>query len=108
MARAERAKGKIGELEVVRLLRASGWPLAERTSNGRLQGSADIANGPEACLMEVRRRERLNVPAALAEVAEKAGAHDVPVVVHRRSNERWIASLPFDELLALLYLRERG
>lgn len=108
MGRPSRTKGKTGELEVTHLLHVHGWPNAERTSNGRLQGSCDIAYGPAACVMEIRRQERLNVPAAMREVLDKTPATQTPVLVHRPSRCDWMATLPLDELLALLALKERA
>jgi Holliday junction resolvase len=108
MGRASRTKGKLGELEVVRLLRAHGWPNARRTSDGRRQGSCDIAEGPEACVIEIRRREAVNVPKGMREVSERTSFTELPVLVHRPSRSPWLATLPLEELLDLLALRERG
>ena len=101
-----RAKGKRGELELVRILRTHGWPRAERTSDGRSQeGRCDIRNGPEGVALECKLVERLNVPEALRRLERDAGG-DVPVLVHRSSRQPWLATLPLDELLPLLRLRE--
>jgi len=108
MGRASREKGRKGELEVVRLLHTYGWPDAERTSNGRAQGSCDIAHGPSACVMEVRRQEAVNVPKGMREVTARCAAHEVPILAHRPSRSPWLATVELDVLLALLALRERG
>ena len=104
--RAARRKGKAGELEALKLLRVF-WPDAERREDGQDQDGGDVANGPEATYMEIRRRERLGVPAAMREVETKAGDR-LPVLVHRPSRCPWMATLPFEELLPLLALREKG
>ena len=102
-----RAKGAVAEREVAAIFREYGWKHAERTSNGREQsGRGDIANGPEGCHFEVKRHEKLNVPAAFRQIEADAGAHDLPVLVHRPSRQQWMATVPLDELLALLRLRE--
>jgi hypothetical protein len=109
MGRSSRTKGKAGELEVVHLLRAHGWPNAHRTSDGRRQGQCDITDGPQACVMEVRRREAVNVPQGMREVTERSSLFaELPVLVHRPSRSPWLATLPFEDLLDLLALRERG
>lgn len=60
--RAERAKGARGELEVVGLVQAAGWPMARRTHDGREQAlRGDIANGPAGVHLEVKRTERASV-----------------------------------------------
>jgi len=107
MSASQRLKGKRGELEVVHLLRDAGWPEARRTSDGREQRQrGDIANGPVGVHFECKFVERLNVPKALAQVEADANPWDIPVLVHRPSRHEWKATLPLDELLALLKLRE--
>jgi hypothetical protein len=104
--RAERAKGARGELEVVARIREAGWPDARRTHDGRRQaGRGDVAGGPEATHIEIKRQERLNVPAALAQVRADADPLDLPVLVHRPSRAEWMATLPLADLLELLALR---
>ena len=107
MSASQRRKGKTGELEVVRVLKDAGWPRAERTSNGRAQHArGDVANGPAGCHIEVKRQERLNVPAAFRQIESDANPLDIPVLVHRPSGQDWMATIPLDELLPLLKLRE--
>jgi hypothetical protein len=102
----ERAKGAAAEREVIALMRDR-WPSARRTSDGREQHArGDVANGPPGIHIEIKRQERLNVPAALQQAARDANRFDVPVVIHRPSRCGWMATLPLDEVLALLALRE--
>jgi hypothetical protein len=109
MSKSARRKGKDGELEAIGIFRAHGWPTAERTSNGREQkGKNDIANGPAGCAIEVKRQEALSVPKALDQLARDSDPLDVPILVHRPSRHAWMATLPLEDLLPLLALRERG
>jgi hypothetical protein len=104
----ERRKGKQGELEVVRLLHEHGWPDAKRSSDGRVQlQRGDIADGPRAVHLEVRRRETLALWAWLAQVEREARDGDTPVVAFRRSRSRWYAALELEALLDLLRELER-
>ena len=104
-----RAKGKRRELEVVHILHRHGWGFAERTSNGRDQGGrGDIAHGPAGCHIEVKGEERLSVPKALDQAIRDADRLDIPIVIHRPSRHVWMATLPLEDLLPLLWLRERG
>lgn len=105
--RASRNKGKSAELEVVRLLRNHGWPYAHRSSRGTAQ-KGDIEKGPAGAVMEVRRRESLSVPAAMREVMGRCEPHELPLLVHRRSNQPWLVTMELEELLPLLALRERA
>lgn len=106
MSRASRTKGQRGELEVIEILRAHGWDRAHRNHQSGGQGGGDIARGPEGCHFEIKRQERLNLPAWLRQAHDEAGPHDLPVVVFRQSRGQWWACLEFEELLALLKLRE--
>jgi hypothetical protein len=107
MGRAQRDKGARGEREIVQILRDAGWKDARRSSDGRVQSArGDIVNGPAGVHIECKFVERLNVPAALRQVEEDANPLDLPVLVHRPSRQDWCATLPLDELLALLKLRE--
>jgi hypothetical protein len=102
-----RRKGVDGEHEVVAILRNAGWPAARRTADGRSQaGRGDVAGGPADVHFEIRRRERAELWAWLADAERGAGADELPLLVFRRSRSRWYAALPLDELLALLWLRE--
>lgn len=102
-----RAKGARFEREVVDDIRAAGWPNARRTSDGREQkGRGDIANGPANVHIECKFRERLNVAAAFDQIVEDAGPLDMPVLVHRPLRHATMATLPLDDLLALLAFKE--
>ena len=108
MSATERRKGAEFERAVVRILRDRGWTLAGRSSDGRRQNArGDIINGPIGCHLELKRQERLNVPKAFDQVVADAGAA-IPILVHRPSRHEIMATLPLDELLPLLQLRERG
>lgn len=98
-----RHKGADGEREVVAIVRASGWPDARRTSDGRSQaGRGDISGGPAGFHLEVRRRERADIWRWLADAEQASGDGTTPVVVFRRSRSGWWAALPLQELLPLL------
>lgn len=109
MTASQRRKGKEGELEIVQILHRYGWGFAERTSNGRDQSArGDIAHGPAGVHIEVKRQEKLSVPAAIDQAIRDANELDVPIVIHRPSRHPWYATLPLEELLPLLALREFG
>jgi len=85
MSATQRRKGAVAELEVAAIMRAHGWPNARRTSDGRKLARGDIAGGPQACHIEVKRHERLNVPAALDQIRRDADPLDIPLLIHRPS-----------------------
>lgn len=107
MSASQRRKGKEGELEVVRMIRNAGWKDASRTSDGRgQQARGDVANGPHGFHIEIKRQEALNVPRAFRQIESDANPLDTPLLIHRPSRQCWMATLPLDELLALIQLRE--
>jgi hypothetical protein len=109
MSARQRTKGAAAEREIVQILHREGWGLAERTSRGTAQlGRGDIAYGPAGVHLEVKRQEALSVPKAFDQAKRDAHGLDIPVIVHRPSRHEWMATLPFEELLALLRLREFG
>lgn len=109
MSAMQRRKGAAAELEVAAIVREHGWPNARRTSDGRDQAlRGDLARGPAGVHLEIKRHEKLNIPAAVRQATADAGEHEIPVVVHRPSRQEWMATLPLDELLPLLRLREMG
>lgn len=104
-----RRKGKVGELEVARILRSHGWGFAERTSRGTSQNGKDFKNGPAGCTIDARRERRVPVTKAFYELKAEADPLDVPILVHRNDgNTEWLATMPLEELLPLLRLKEFG
>ena len=109
MSSSERRKGAEGEREVVALLAAHGYGRAHRNFGSGSAGGGDIAHGPQGFVFEVKRhRGRLDLPAAVRQAEAGCAPGDVPVVAHRRDGEPWRATLPLEDLLALLEWRERG
>ena len=108
MSAYHRRRGANGELEIVHLVRAAGWPNATRTSDGRTQhGRGDIAHGPAHTSIDVKRTERLRLREAWAQAVADAGTA-MPVVATRWDRGPWLAIVELDELLALLKHRETG
>ncbi len=109
MSASQRRKGARGELEVLALLHAHGWPAAHRNFGSGSRGGGDIAAGPAGVVLEVKRHGgRLDLPAAVRQAQAAAGPLDVPVVAHRRDGENWMATLPLEDLLVLLHFREQA
>lgn len=98
-----KAKGKAGELELVRLLRADGWKDVRRAAQycGNTGEAADLVGLP-GIHVECKRVEHLNIDDALAQAkrdAEKNGR--LPAVFHRKNNTRWKVTMDIDDWLKL-------
>lgn len=94
-------KGKNGELEAVRFLRAMGYEV-HRTAqfNGNTEeGAADIAGMP-GIHWEVKRVQRLNIDDALNQAirdAKTQGKGDIPIVLHRKNHAAWKVTMDAED-----------
>ena len=99
-----RRKGKDGELELVRLIKANGYK-ARRTAQycGKMGEAADVIGLP-GIFIECKRVENLNINNAMAQAthdAEAAGRGDLPVVFHRKSYCPWLVTCLADDWFKL-------
>ena len=95
MGKFSRDKGKRGESELVRLIKANGYE-ARRTAQycGKTGEAADVIGLP-GIFIECKRVENLNINNAMAQAthdAEAAGRGDLPVVFHRKNNCPWLVT----------------
>lgn len=98
--RSSRRKGASGEREVRDILRCHGF-ISER--DGRLDD--DLQHDVSGYHFEVKRRERLSLEEWTRQ-AERDAKEREPVVVYRKSNQPWRASLSFERLAALLAIEK--
>lgn len=106
MGKSSQAKGRRAELELVRLLQAQGIP-AEPGQAVSYGATPDIV-GVDGVHVEVKRRENVNLSAALAQAetdAQKFG-DGLPAVFHRANRESWRVTMPLTAWLELY--RGRG
>lgn len=96
MGRSSREKGARGERELKDYLRDYyGYDMAR----GRLfEGKPDVYGLPDVHI-EVKRVERLNVLEAYKQSVRDAEKmrDGIPVVIHRKNNERWLVTLSLDD-----------
>ena len=93
-----KAKGSAGERELCVWLTAHGYP-ARRNEQRYIggKGNADVvAEGLERFHFEVKRGERLNVPAAMQQ-AERDRDGRIPAVVHRRNRAPWLITMHLED-----------
>jgi hypothetical protein len=103
-----RAKGNRFERLVIDMLKERGWSSAYRNFQSGGQGGGDVIGGPANVHIEAKHRETLALWKWLAQAEAEARPTDIPIVVFKRNGSQVYAVLPFDELLALLQLRESG
>ena len=95
-------KGTAGENELADILRRSG---IRAYRNDQIfkggKGNPDVFAeiGTTLLHIEVKRVEKLNVPEAMHQaIRDRADGH-FPVLCHRRNREKWLVTMPLDELI---------
>lgn len=99
----QRSKGRAGEQEIVRILKTEGYE-AERgwQSRGGGADNADV-NGVPGVHIEVKRTEKFEPYNWLAQAQRDAGdGGRLPVVLHRRNKQPWMAIMPMEYFLQLI------
>lgn len=92
-------KGKVGELELVNILKDRGLTARRTQQYSGTDGTSDvICEELNDFHIEVKRDERLNVQKALTQ-AENDSINKVPIVVHRKNREKWKVTLYLDDFL---------
>ena len=108
IGRSSRRKGKVGEREIVNVLKAAGFEAAHRSAQycGNTGDAPDVEGLP-GIHIEVKRVERLNLRKAYEQaVNDSKKSGDIPAVFHRPSHQPWMVSLSLSDFLKL-YKNER-
>ena len=96
-----REKGKRGEREAVNFLTTLGWMAKRGQQYAGGTGSPDVIHDIPGVHLEVKRVERLNLGAAMAQARRDAGPK-TPVVMHRRNGEEWLVTVPAEVFFNLV------
>jgi Holliday junction resolvase len=92
-------KGNRGERELACQLRAYGYDCRRGQQFSGANGDADVVGLP-GIHIEVKRVERLNITDAMCQaIGDSKG--DVPVVMHRKNNEKWLVTMRFEDWIEL-------
>lgn len=86
--RSSQRKGRAAELELSRIFQGYGYPV--EAGRAMSYGEVPDLSGLPGIHIEVKRRENVNLSAALAQArrdAERFGG--LPAVFHRRNRESW-------------------
>lgn len=97
----QQRKGRAGELELVKLLRQHGIP-AEPGQAVSFGSTPDVVGIP-GIHAEVKRVEKLNVPAAMAQAVRDASrfGDGLPTLFHRRNRSPWLVTMQLVDWLEL-------
>lgn len=99
MSKSQQRKGRNGELELAAILNHYGIP-AEPGKAVSCGSTPDVIGFP-GVHVEVKRVERLNVPAAFAQAKRDAEKFKdgIPVLFHRRNREEWLCTLSLEDFI---------
>ena len=102
-----RMKGKRGELELARALRALGYDCRRGVQYSGANGDADVVGLP-GIHIECKRVERLNLTEAMKQARRDALPGEFPVVFHRRNDEPWMVTMPLESWIEIYREWEAG
>ena len=102
MAVNSKAKGKKGETEIALLMRQCGYANARRSAQycGNTGDAPDVL-GVDGLHIEVKRREQIQDDVFIQQAEKEAKKGLVPVVMYRRSREKWKVCLRLDVFMAI-------
>lgn len=95
-----RQKGAAGERELAKALRSHGFETRRGQQYCGSNGDADVVGLPGVHI-ECKRVERLNLEDAMAQSRADARLGEIPVVMHRKNNCKWLVTLSLDDFMTL-------
>lgn len=95
-----REKGKCGELELARALRALGYDCRRGQQYSGANGDADVVGLP-GIHIECKRVERLNLTGAVHQALRDTKPGELPAVFHRRNDEPWLVTMPLGDWIEI-------
>ena len=101
-----RAKGKRGERELASILKDNGYDARRGQQYCGANGDADVVGLP-GIHIECKRVEHLNLYDAMSQSKHDAKQGEVPTVMHRKDNCKWLVTMSLDDWIAL-YREARG
>ena len=98
--RSSQRKGRAGELELAKLLQGYGYQIDPGRADS--YGTQPDITGLPGVHIEVKRVEKLNVPAAFAQARRDSEKFrdGVPALFHRRNREPWLVTMSLEDWLA--------
>ena len=101
-----RAKGARGERELASILKDNGYDARRGQQYSGANGDADVVGLP-GIHIECKRVEHLNLYDAMSQSKHDAKQGEVPTVMHRKDNCKWLVTMSLDDWIAL-YREARG
>lgn len=102
-----RQKGAAGERELAKVLRIHGYDARRGQQYCGANGDADVIGLP-GLHVECKRVERLDLYGAMEQAKADARPDEFPVVMHRRNNAAWLATIALDDFMEIYREWEAG
>lgn len=106
MGKMSREKGKRGEREVAKLIKAFGFADARRGQQYNGLDGDDVVGLP-GFHVEVKRVEHFQLWKALEQAGNDARQGDEPIVFHRKNGKPWVVVMYADTFLGLVGSNEQ-
>lgn len=101
MAINSKRKGKVGELELAKVLREYGYDCRRTNQYCGNTGEASDVVGLPYIHIECKRVERLNIDDAIKQAERDAKDDELPTVFHRKNHHKWLVTMTIDDWMAL-------
>lgn len=95
-----REKGARGERQLAAVLQDYGYDTRRGQQYCGANGDADVVGIP-GLHIECKRVERLNIYDAIAQSERDARQDDIPVVMHRKNNCKWLVTMSLEEFMKI-------
>jgi hypothetical protein len=105
MSAFSRRKGAAAEREFINGFLRPFWPKACRNIDQHRDEKSDCLNAG-GCHWQIKRQERTEIWAWIAQAEAEAPPTELPIVAFRRNRSKWYCVIDADELVTLLRLRE--
>ncbi len=102
IGRGSKNKGKVGEREVVALLRKHGFEARRGQQYAGGGGSPDVVHDLPGIHIEVKRTEKFNLESSMQQAREDCAAGDIPVIFHRKNQKVWVVVIDADDFLDII------
>ena len=103
IGKMSKRKGKVGEREVVALIRTHGFEARRGQQHRGGPGSPDVIHNIPNLHVEVKRTEVLSLYPALEQASRDAtGGTDAPVIFHRRSRKPYVVIMDANDFLKIM------
>lgn len=95
-----RTKGKVGELELARLLKHEGYDTRRGQQFSGINGDADVLGLP-GIHIECKRVEKLNIYDAIGQAERDHREGSLPAVFHRKNRCPWLVTMRLTDWLTI-------